>query len=142
MLDAIPPILLVEVDDALGVAMRAEGVAQSDELLAKRQVIVDFSIEDDPNGAVLVAEGLVPSGEVHNTQPAHAYAGAVVCVDSVVIRSAMRHDVAHPAQLSRVGPRVPSKFQDSSYSAHSGTPSVGTSLAVASSAESDRNEPT
>src|SRR5216683_2636373 len=69
MLDAIPPILLVEVDDALGVAMRAVGVAQSDELLAKRQVIVDFSIEDDPNGAVLVAEGLVPSGEVHTTQP-------------------------------------------------------------------------
>ena len=53
--------LLVEVDDRLGVAVGAELVASLAKPCPEFEVVIDLSIEDDPEGAVLVAERLMTS---------------------------------------------------------------------------------
>ncbi len=51
---------LVAVDDDLGVGFGAEAVAVRDQLRANRGEVVDLAVEDGPDGAILVAQGLIP----------------------------------------------------------------------------------
>ncbi len=63
-------LLLVEVDDRLGVGARAVRVALGLELGAQRLVVVDLAVVGDPDGAVLVGHRLVAGGrQVDDRQP-------------------------------------------------------------------------
>ena len=71
--DAGRTLLLVEVQDRLGVGARAVRVALGLELGAQRLVVVDLAVVGDPDRAVLVGHGLVAGGrQVDDRQPAMA----------------------------------------------------------------------
>ena len=53
------PVLLVEVDERLGVAARAELVPGALELAAELRVVVDLAVLDDDAASVLVRDRLV-----------------------------------------------------------------------------------
>jgi hypothetical protein len=106
------------MDNSLGIAVGAIGMSAGDKLFAKREVVVDFSVEHNPNGAVFIAERLVPGGEIHNAQTTHANAEAAIGVEAFVVWAAMRHDIAHPAQFRGIDSRFFSQLQDSSYATH------------------------
>ena len=91
--------LLIEMNNRFGVALSAERVSPPFELPAQIAVVVDFSVKDDPDGAVLVGDRLLPTCEVDDAQPPHAEGHAVPEVHPLVVRSAMDHRGAHGAYL-------------------------------------------
>ena len=105
------PVLLVEVDDRLGVGARAEPVALGLEARAQLGVVVDLAVEGDPDRAVLVGHRLVPGRrQVDDRQPPvaehHAPVGRLP--QAGVVGAAVGHGVAHgrhrPPRSSRAVP--------------------------------------
>jgi hypothetical protein len=90
--------LLVTVHDRLGVARRGEPVTGGFERLPQRAMVVDFSVEDHRDGAVLVVDGLVPAGDVDDAQAPHADADARRHQHALVVGTTMAYDVAHRLQ--------------------------------------------
>ena len=81
------PLVLVEVDEDLGVALRAERVAPGLEPAPEGGEVVDLAVEDGPDRAVLVRERLMPAGQVDDRQPAEPERGVVVAVGPGVVRA-------------------------------------------------------
>jgi len=108
--EALRALLLVEVHDRLGVAVRAEGVALLLQLLPQRLVVVDLPVEDQGQRPVLVVDRLLPAREVDDAQPAHAERDARLDVIALVVGPAMHHGVAHRldprAQVGLGHPRI------------------------------------
>src|SRR5438132_1445611 len=78
--------------------MGIESVTQSQQFLPKRGVVVDFAVEHNPDGAVLIVDGLVPAAEVYDAKAPHAQANTRLDHEALVVRPTMAHRVAHPAQ--------------------------------------------
>src|SRR2546426_3304532 len=83
-LHAFGPILLVQVNDHLRVSAGVEAVATTFQCRAQLWEVVDLPIEDDPDGSVLVVDGLMSSGQIDDTQSTHAQCGTALSVDSFV----------------------------------------------------------
>jgi hypothetical protein len=66
------------------------------ELGAQLAVVVDFSVEDDPDGAALVVDWLASAGEVDDAQTPHAEADARLHVDPFIVWTAVPDHLAHP----------------------------------------------
>src|SRR6266849_2080622 len=71
---AADAVVLIEVDDRLGIAGRAEDVTASHEIPAEIVEVVDLPVEDDPDRTVLVANGLIAGMQVDDAEPSHAQA--------------------------------------------------------------------
>jgi hypothetical protein len=65
------------------------------EVAKQLAVVVDLAVENDPDGAVLIEDRLVTSGQVDDREPAHPQTDTVAEVVAVVVRAAMHHLVAH-----------------------------------------------
>ncbi len=76
--DKIEPVLLVEVDEHLGVAMSREGVPGPLEVMPELAVVVELAVLDDLDAAVLVADRLVAGLEVDDREAARGEADAAV----------------------------------------------------------------
>ena len=63
------PVLLVEMDEHLGVAARREAVPGALELVPQLAVVVDLAVLDDRDPAVLVRDRLVARREVDDREP-------------------------------------------------------------------------
>jgi len=89
------------------------------ELLPSPQggMVVDFAVENNPDRAVFVAEGLVAGREIDNTKPSHADSNGSGRIDSLVVRSAMDHGGTHPPESLRLNPRA-SELHDPGDAAH------------------------
>ncbi len=68
MLDEIIAELFVEVDDHLGVAARAERVAERREFGDQRPIVVDLAVVDDDHRAVLVVQRLAAAAEIDDRE--------------------------------------------------------------------------
>jgi hypothetical protein len=88
------------------------------QLVAQESVVVNLSVEDDPDGSVLVAERLVPGGEVDNAEAPHADADSTIRVNAFVIRPAVDHRAAHLPESRRLNSCALTEFHDSSDAAH------------------------
>ena len=82
MLEEVRPLVLVEVDDHFGVAVRAEAMAGAFQPPAQLAEVVDFAVEDDPDRAVFVRQRLLPAGQVDDRQPAMAQGHAGQCAST------------------------------------------------------------
>ena len=71
MIDAISAVFLVQMDDRFRVAPAAIAVTAGLEVVAQVLVVIDFAVEDDPNGFVLITDGLVSGLDVDNAKPAN-----------------------------------------------------------------------
>ncbi len=118
VLYAICTVFFVEMDDGLGIAVRAIAVAARDELLAQREMVVDFAIKHDPQRAVFVRNRLMTARNIDNAEPPHSDAHRAVGIKAVVVGSAMADHAAHFAQRRGVRPGVPSEFKNPSNPAH------------------------
>src|SRR6266508_2649874 len=116
-LDAARAEVFVEMDDGFGVAVRAEDVTVALEVAAQFAVVVDLAVEDDPDGAILVRDGLVAAIQVDDAEAPHADGDAVPDVHALIVGTAMHHCAAHVANLVlEHGAAIPSN--DSGYAAH------------------------
>ena len=94
--------LLVGVDNRLGVARGGESMTACREIRAECHVVVDFAVEDDPDGAALVGDGLLSRGHIDNGQTPHAEGNPVFDVDPLVIWATMSDCGAHAPHQSAI----------------------------------------
>ena len=94
--------LLITVDDDFGIGVRAEHVPVSFQFALQFREVVDFAVEDHPDGFFLVRHGLVTARKVDDGEPAktQAQAGPVNIV-ALVVRPAMDDGPGHPLDVRR-----------------------------------------
>ena len=100
VVDTVASIFFVEVDNGLGVAVGAVAMALGCQAFSQSRMVVDFSVENDPDRAVFVADGLVAGGEIDDAQAAHAQAHGAVGEHAFVVGPAVQHGAAHLADGS------------------------------------------
>ena len=66
------------------------------ELGAQLEVVVDLTVEHDPDGAILVVNGLMAACQIDDAQAPHAQADARLDMNPFVVRPTMPDHVAHP----------------------------------------------
>jgi hypothetical protein len=118
MLNAISTVLFIKVNDGLGVTIRGVTMTAGLQLLPQSRVVVDFTIEDDPDGAILIADGLMSSGQIDDAETAHAEPNATLGVNPIVIGTAMHHRVAHPSKKFGLQLCARRKLHNATDSAH------------------------
>src|SRR5262249_661010 len=64
-------------------------------------IVIDFSVEHRPDGAILVGEGLMSGLEIDDAQPTHPDAHSGLHVRTLVIRPSMNQRLAHGAKQSK-----------------------------------------
>ena len=117
--------LFVAVDQHLGVALAAEEMALGDQLGAEIEVIVDFAIEGDVNGAVLVAHRLRAEGrEVDDREPPMPERDRAVGEEAAAVGAAMSDHGGHPAQQLAVGGAREVAIEEAGNAAHISSPKV------------------
>src|SRR5262249_51542714 len=112
---AAPP-LLVAMNQDLGVGMvAAEHVSVADQFGAQLGVIVDFPVEDDAYGCVLVPHRLRAGGDVDHRQPpvAEKYTRVGRVIEAFTVGTAMRERSSHCLQVSKRA--VSHKSRDSAH---------------------------
>ena len=96
--DALRPRLLVGVHDHFGVRARAESVSAPLEPVAQGGEVVNFSVQHDPDGPILVRDRLLPAGQIDHGEPTDAERNMIVDVRALVVRPPMAQRRRHPAQ--------------------------------------------
>src|SRR6187402_2428381 len=86
------------MNDHLGVAVRLEAVSLRLQCGAQGTVVIDLSIEDHADAAVLVEDRLLPAMEVDDGQAPHRQAHGAVEVMSGAVRTATLDAVIHAKQ--------------------------------------------
>lgn len=81
-------------------------------------MVVDLSIENDPDPPVLVAHRLLPVGDVDDRQPSMGQAHRAVDPEALAIGSAMAQGVAHTLEARLVDHLVRSQSHNPSNAAH------------------------
>jgi hypothetical protein len=93
-------------------------VTPRNQLFAQDCVVIDFSIKNDPNRAVFIADGLMSAGDIHDAQAAHANSDVALRVDALIVGPSMDHGSAHPPQNAFIHPCVPVTLDYPSNSTH------------------------
>jgi hypothetical protein len=104
-------VLLVEVHQHLGVRARREAMPARAQILTQLRVIVDLAIERHPHRAVLVAERLMASLDIHDRQAANAdsHSSREIGVHPLIVRASVAQRRAHrPHRISPGVVRAPS----------------------------------
>src|SRR5262249_37826942 len=97
VVNAFASMLFVEVNNRFCIRIGPVSVAALLESLTQLRMVINFAIEDDPNGPIFVAEGLVSAGDVNNAEPAHPDGGWAVGIYAFIVWAAVRHGGAHAA---------------------------------------------
>src|SRR5204862_7242777 len=95
-------VLLVKVDEDLGGARRSEGVAGSLEVAPELAIVVDLTVLDDLDGAVLVADRLVAGREVDDRKPPGRERHRAVRVLAEAVGAAVGERRAHRRDALRI----------------------------------------
>src|SRR5690349_12253546 len=85
------------MDDTFRIGTSGELVAAIEEFLPQLRVIVNLSVQHDPNPAVLVRDRLVASDHVYDAQPAKTEANSRADKNAIIVRSTMDNRVGHSA---------------------------------------------
>src|ERR1700722_10017258 len=98
VLNAVVAVFFVKMDDGFGVATGAVNMSARFELRAQVGVVVDFAVEDDPDGSVFVTQRLLAGGEIDNAQATHTQRGRTVDADAFIIGATVGNSIAHSPQ--------------------------------------------
>src|SRR5262245_39726184 len=97
--DEIEAALFVEMKDCFGVGSGPVRVAEFEQALAQGLMVVDFTVECDPDPSVLVGHWIAARlGQVDDGEPPMAEAEPAVTsdIDTGIVRPPVSHFVAHP----------------------------------------------
>ena len=106
------------VQDDLGVAAGAEGVAQGFEFGHQFLVVVDFAVEDDDDRVVFVEQGLLAGGDVNDRQTAVAEGDTGLLVQARFIGPPVRLDVVDAGNQRRVEVALAAGVKESGDATH------------------------
>ena len=117
-LDTARTVLLIEVQNRLGIALRRECVSAPQQLAPQVAVIVDLAVEDDDLGPIFVENRLAPAGQVDDAEPPHAQSHGAVHIDTLVVRPSVPDRFAHLPHEERRDRAVPVRVDESYDAAH------------------------
>ena len=100
-LHALRPVLFVEMQDDLGVALSGEHVSLRDQPTPELAVVVDLAVEDDDLRVVFVEDRLSSARQIDDAEPSHPEADVAVHVGALVVRPPMTNRLAHPPNHGR-----------------------------------------
>jgi hypothetical protein len=112
------PVLLVEMDEDLGVAVvGAEPMPLGLELATQLGVVVDLAVVDDDHLAGLVGDRLLAAGQVDDRQAAHGQPDPVGAPDARAVRPAVHERLVHGLERRPLD-RATSQVGDAADAAH------------------------
>src|SRR5436309_16103425 len=118
MLNAVATVLFIQMDDRFGIAFRAIAVASRLELQTEFAVIVDFTVIDDPQAVVLVANRLLSGPNIYDAEPPHSQPDVALDKKAIVIRPAVRDLRIHLRQRVALNAPFLSGIHNSADSTH------------------------
>ncbi len=62
-------------------------------------MVVDFSVEDNPDSSVLIGHGLMAAGYVNNAEPPEAHCNRAAAQRASVVRPAVVKDIPHGLRI-------------------------------------------
>jgi hypothetical protein len=86
------------MEDGLCVGVSGEPMTAGFEFGAQFHVIEDLTVEDDPEPAVLVADGLLPAAQVDDAEPGIPKAYALPEIDAELVGPPMPDHAQHLAE--------------------------------------------
>ena len=98
LVDEVASLLLVEMDERLGVAAGLEDMPAVFEIGAQFDVVEDLSVKGNPDAAVFVAQGLAAGAQIDDRQTAVAEADAGRFVIAFRVGPPMRQRTRHASQ--------------------------------------------
>ena len=96
--NAIDPLLLVELEENLGVGIGSKVMTALDHRLAQFDVVEDFAVEGDADVAICTQHRLLAGRDVDDAQPCVAETRVTVEMDAVFVRTAMIQRANHPRE--------------------------------------------
>src|SRR5216684_1249906 len=96
-------------------------------------MVIDFAVEDDPDGPRFVTDRLVASGDINDAEAAHANTDWAIGIDAFIVRATMRHSGAHLPHGARIGARILPEFHHPCDSTHFRLPQLRSRLAYRNS---------
>src|ERR1700691_6778442 len=123
LVDAFRAHFLVEMDNHFGVSVRSQAMAAAQKLSAEFGEVINLSVENYPDGAILVKDRLMAARQIDDTEAAHSEAGSIFDKDSFVIRAAMHDGLAHAVNRRRINPIARCGADDTCNSTHAFVPS-------------------
>jgi len=100
--DRVLAPLLIGVHDDFGVAVGSEPMTALLQLDAQRREVVDFPVEADPHGAVLIRQRLRPGRQIDDAQAPVPESDAGADKEALTIRAAVRDRASHPLERRAV----------------------------------------
>ena len=97
LLEKLLAVLLVAVEEDFGVGVGPEDVAFFQEVLPQVPVVVNFAVEGQDFGAVLIQDGLAAAVQVDDGKPPEAHGDAVVHVIVGLVGAPVGDAVGHGA---------------------------------------------
>src|ERR1700674_4883369 len=95
MSNAISSVFFIQVDNRFGVASRGITGTAASQTGTDRCMIIDFAVEDNPNGPILVGHRLVASAQIHNAESPEPEGHGRTEVVSNIVRSAVNEHLGH-----------------------------------------------
>src|SRR5208282_893519 len=114
-------VLLVKMQNGFGVAVRPELMAPRQEIRAQIAIVIDFTVEGNPDGLVLVGDRLVAAGQVNDAQAPIPQAQRAVQVKALVVRPTMHHRVRSALERNRISRLARTEIEDATNAAHKGS---------------------
>ena len=114
-------VLLVEMQQHLGVGLGGEAVSLADQLLLELDVVEGLAVIDDPEAAVLVADRLGPAVDADNAQAQMPQGDVAVQVHPRLIRTPVVQGGDHQGDRVHTGRLTSCDVDYSGNSAHDGS---------------------
>src|SRR5579859_1444527 len=118
------------MNDDFGIGMGIEAVAAFLQFGTQFGKIVDFAVENNPDGFVLVEDRLMAASQIDDAEPTHSQSDAVFYKDSFVVRTAMHDGLTHSVNSGVIHHIAGMRVNDSRYAAHERSPRRVTDLCV------------
>ena len=118
-------VLLIQMNDHLGVTVRGECIPALFEQAAQLYLIEDFAVERHPDTVILIGQRLAPAGNIDNTKSRMPETAVVIKVASFAIWPTMANALHHGVHLARRRRLAAGKAHYSCDSAHMSLPQGG-----------------
>jgi hypothetical protein len=122
MLNALASVLLVQMDDSLCVAFGAIPVATRFEIFSQILVVINFTVEDNPDVSVFIAQGLMSGLNVDDAEAAHRQPDVLFDKEAIIVRAAVDDLLVHSGEQVTIYTPGPLGMKDTADSTHGYTP--------------------
>src|SRR5260370_39669986 len=96
MLDAFVTILLISMNNSLGVTIRAKVMPTFLKFFMKLTIVIDFSIEDHKDTLIFVENGLMTTCQVDNREATHPQRDSITYPGPLIIWSSVTFFLINP----------------------------------------------